>query len=272
LQGATGRDAFADRYGPWAVVAGASEGIGRAWAQALASRGLSLVLIARRPGPLEETAQALRDAHGVQVRSATLDLASERIAQDLAPALEGVDVGLLVYNAGVSVIAPFHELPVDAHLHQLYVNCRGPILLARALAPAMVERGRGGIVLMSSAAGFVGSRLLAIYAATKAFDTVLAEGLAADLARSGVDVLGVVAGATRTPNFERQMAAGDTGVVTVMQPEDVVKEALAALGSRPLVVAGRANRMAAFLLTRVLSRRRAGSLMAGANARLAGLT
>jgi uncharacterized protein len=264
------QDSFAQRYGPWAVVAGASEGIGKAWAEALAARGLSLVLVARRPGPLEETAQALRDTHRIQVRSATLDLASDRVARDLAPALEGVQVGLLVYNAGVSIVAPFPELPVEAHLNQLYVNCRGPLLLVHALTPAMARRGRGGVVLMSSAAGFVGTGLLATYAATKAFDTVLAEGLASDLGAKGIDVLGVVAGATRTPTFERQMAAGDTSGVPIMQPADVVREALAALGRRPLVVVGRSNRLAAWLLTRVLSRRRAGRLMTRANAKLAG--
>ena len=251
---------FRARYGPWALVAGATEGIGREFARQLAGRGIHLVLVARRQAPLEETAAELRARHAVEVRTAALDLAGEDLIERLRPALEELEVGLLVYNAGLSVLQDFAETSRDDHLRQLYVNCRGPLLLCHALGREMAARGRGGIVLMSSASGFVGSGLVATYAATKAFDSVLGEGLWQDLHPRGVDVLACVAGATRTPSFERQMRGARAGI-PVMEPAAVAREALEALGGPPLRVVGRANRLAAFLITRLLPRTRASRLM-----------
>jgi short-subunit dehydrogenase len=252
---------FQARYGPWAVVAGATEGIGREFARQLAARGMHVVLVARREALLTETAGEIQAGFGVQVRTTALDLAAADLVERLRPALAGVEIGLLVYNAALSVLQDFDATSPDDLLRQLYVNCRGPLLLCRELAAPMAARGRGGIVLMSSASGFVGSGLTATYAATKAFDSVLGEGLWQDLRPRGVDVLACVAGATRTPNFERQMRGPQRAGIPVMEPADVAREALAALGGPPLHVVGRGNRLAAFLLTPLLPRPRASRLM-----------
>ncbi|MGH0033909.1 MAG: SDR family NAD(P)-dependent oxidoreductase [Myxococcota bacterium] len=259
-------DAFRERYGPWAFVAGASEGLGRAYSHQLADRGLSIVAVARQQARLEETAEEVR-AKGVEVRTLALDLAAPDLVERIAPTTRDLDIGLLVYNAGVSTQHDFFEADVEDHLEQLYVNCRGPTLLAHHLGRAMLERRRGGIILMSSVAGFVGSGLNAHYGATKAFDTVLGEGLARDLEGSGVDVLSMVAGATRTPQFTRTQSG--TSRALVMEPEAVVREALDSLGRTPIRIAG-SNKAAAFLLTRLLPRRLASALLTKASYAVAG--
>ncbi len=252
---------FAARYGPWAVVAGASEGLGAAFARELAARGLNLVLLARRKDALDGLAASL----GVTVRAVAVDLARPDLAGAVAEAIGDVDVGLLVYNAAYAPVGAFADLALADKLRVVDTNCRGPVTLADALAPRLRRRGRGGIVLMSSLTAFFGSPRLATYGATKAFNLALGEALWAELRPDGVDVLVCCAGATRTPGFERQ--TGGDGP-RAMAAEAVVREALAALGRRPVLVPGRVNRFAAWLLARVLPRRAAVSIMAGQTRRL----
>ena len=246
-------------------MAGASEGLGQAFARALAARGLHLVLLARRPGPLEALAADLRARHGVEVRTAALDLGRADLAEAVDRVTAGLTVGLLVYDAAASSIGPFLERPLPAHLEVLDVNCRGPLVLTHLLGGAMARRGRGGVLLMASLAGGQGNPWLACYAASKAFEIVLAEGLWAELRERGVDVLCCRAGATRTPAFE---ATRPRAGVPTMPPAEVVEVALDALGRGPTVVAGALNRVAALLLTRLLPRRLAIRAMERATRRL----
>jgi short-subunit dehydrogenase len=257
------RTDFRSRYGPWAIVAGASEGLGEAFARALASRGLSIVLVARRRERLDRLATSLRaDAH-VEARTLALDLAAEEAATAVAEMTADVDIGLLVYNAAFAPTGPFLAQPPEEHLRVLYTNCRAPMLLSSAFGARFAARGRGGIILMASLAGFHGSPGVAHYAATKAYNIVLAEGLWKELERNGVDVLACCAGATRTPGYETNPAPERLIAPPVMDPADVVEEALRALGTRPTRIAGRWNRIASFILRRCVSRRRAVLLMAG---------
>jgi short-subunit dehydrogenase len=246
-------------------VAGGSEGLGAAFAGALAARGLNLLLLARREEPLARLAAELRARHGVEVRTAALDLARPGLGEAVGELTAGLEVGLLVYDAAASAIGPFLERPLSAHLQVLDVNCRGPLVLAHLLGGAMARRGRGGLLLVTSLAGGQGNPWLASYAASKSFETVLAEGLWAELRTRGVDVLACRAGATRTPAFA---ASGPRAEVPLMAPEAVVEEALAALGHGPTVVAGALNKLAAFLFTRLLPRRLAIGIMERATRRL----
>jgi uncharacterized protein len=248
---------FSDRYGRWAVVAGGSEGLGEAFARALAARGMDLVLVARRPPPLEDLAGALRRERGVEVRTLPLDLATAGGAAALLAETEALDVGLLVCSAALSPIAPFLDLAPDALERMLDLNCRSVTVLAHAFGRRLAARGRGGIVVLSSLAGLQGSALVAHYAATKAYGRVLAEGLWAELRPRGVDVVACCVGPVRTPTFERTRPAPPRLLPLVLEPEPVVAAALAALGRRPVVIAGWLNRLAAFLTQRVLSRRAA---------------
>ena len=236
---------FAERYGPTALVLGASEGIGAAWATQLAQRGLDLVLVARGVDKLDAVAQQIRADHGVQVRTVSLDLGRADLAECLATEFAGEDIGLVVYNACYSVIANFLDLSLADKLTTVDVNVRGPLVTAHVFGPRLAERGRGGLVLMSSMSGFQGSAMVGTYAATKAFDTVLGEALWEELERHGVDVLVCVAGATLTPNFKRQTPESRRSAAMPLEPDQVVREAMARLGSGvPTWIPGTVNRVA----------------------------
>jgi uncharacterized protein len=255
-----------DRYGPWALVAGASAGLGEAFARRLAADGLNLVLLARREGALGALAGALRAEHGVEVRTAA-DLARADLREAVDGAAAGAEIGLLVYNAAHRVIGPFLSHPIDEQLRIIDVNCRGPLVLAHHLGAAMARRGRGGIVLMSSLAGSQGNALLASYAASKAFNLVLAEGLWDELRAHGVDVVACRAGATRTPGY---VSSRPKGTIPLMEADAVVARTLAALGRGPSIVPGALNRFAAFAFARLLPRRAAIRIMGRATHRLYG--
>jgi uncharacterized protein len=259
--------AFRERYGPWALVAGASAGLGEAFARALAARGLRLVLVARRSGPLEALAAELRARPGVEVRTAALDLARPDVADEAERTVHGLEVGLLVYNAAHSVIGPFLDHRLEEQLRVIDVNCRGPLALAHRLGAQMARRGRGGIVLMTSLAGSQGGPLIASYAASKAFNLVLAEGLWAELGLRGVDVLACRAGATDTPGYA---SSRPKATVPLQDPVRVVEETLQALGRGPSLVPGGLNAFSAFLLGRLLPRRSAVRIMGRATRRLYG--
>ncbi len=230
-------DGFVSRFGPWAVVAGGSDGIGAAYAQELLRRGVGVVLIARRPETLEAKAAALA-AEGADVRTVSADLTAPDALERIAGATASLDVGLLVYNAG-SNPAPgrFLDQPSDAALFLVNLSCRGPVRLVHHFGTRLRARGRGGIVLMSSLACLAGSSYQATYAATKAFDTIFAEGLWHELAPDGVDVLGVLAGATRTETVSH----GGEKFADAMDPAEVAMGALDHLGKGPTWVPGAAN-------------------------------
>lgn len=248
---------FRERYGPWALVAGASEGLGAEFARQLAARGLGVLAVARRREKLEELRRELADA-GAEVRVASVDLAAGDLEEAVASAAEGLQIGLLVCNAALSNIGAFLDRPIEDHLRALEVNCRSPLVLAHRFGREMRERRRGGIVLMSSMSGLQGTAWVAHYAATKAYNRILAEGLWDELRDAGVDVVACCAGATRTPGYLASNPASP-GLVSapVMDAAPVVAETLARLGRAPSFVPGRVNRLASFLMQRLLPRRAA---------------
>ncbi len=250
---------FVARYGSWAVVAGASEGLGAAFAQALAMRGLNLLLLARRSEVLERVAQQLREEHTVAIRTLACDLGRPDLSETLASATGDLEIGLGIYNAAYTTIGDFVTRPLDELLRVVDVNARGPLVFARALAPAMVGRGRGGMVLMSSLAGWQGSPRIAAYAASKAFNLVLGESLWRELRPHGVDVVVASAGAVRTPGYAKTMTRDAPGT---LDAGAVVEQALNALGHGPVVVPGAVNRVARFVMGRLLPRRTAIGIMA----------
>jgi uncharacterized protein len=251
---------LADRYGPWALVAGASEGLGAAFATALAEGGLSLVLLARRAQPLEALAGELRARHGVQVVTESIDLA----AADLEARIEAIaaerEIGLLVYNAALSIVAPFLETPNADKQRIIDVNVRAPVTCAHVLGRRMGERGRGGIILLSSLTAFWGSAWLATYGATKAFNLSLGEALSHELGERGIDVVVSCAGATRTPGFVAQTAGRKAP--RSMTPDEVARETLRALPRRGSFIPGFFNRFAQRMLS-LMPRRTAIRVMAG---------
>jgi short-subunit dehydrogenase len=219
-----------ERYGPWAVVAGASDGIGAAFAEELARHGVRVVLVARRRPLLEELADRL----GVETRVVALDLSTESAAEDLAAATADLEVGLLVYNAGADPRALPALRQESGDLRGLVRrNCDTVLATSCHFGARMVARGRGGVVLVTSGGAWAGAANVAVYNATKAFDLVLAEGLWAEWHERGVDVLGLVLGATDTPALRRLLDehGGDLGALA--DPVAVVHEAIEHLADGP---------------------------------------
>jgi short-subunit dehydrogenase len=234
---------FVQRYGQWAVIAGASEGIGASLSDQLASRGIDLVLIARNGPLLEEVASRARDEHGAQTRVVVQDLTDPDVGAKVAAATDGLDVGLLIYNAGASDrTTTFLDTDVAYSRKQIDLDCVGPITLAHHFGGAMRERGRGGIVLVASLACLAGSATLAVYSAVKAFQHNFAEGLWAELRPHGVDVCCTPLGMTYTPAFARMGIEYDPNAH--MLSEDVAREITENIGNGPVHVVGENNRAA----------------------------
>jgi short-subunit dehydrogenase len=233
-----------ERYGPWAIVTGASSGIGDAFARGLASEGFDLVLVARRKERLEALAAELRepDGGGRNVEVLELDLTRANFIEAITTCCEERDIGLVVSNAGAGAKGPFDETPLEQKHAMLELNCRAPMILADTFIPRFKQRGRGGLIITSSIESVVGFPYSATYAATKAFATALGEGLWGELDGSGVDVLVLEPGSTDTETLALQgMNAKD--MAGLMQPASVARTALDRLGRGPVVIAGRMNRL-----------------------------
>jgi uncharacterized protein len=259
-------EGFKERYGSWALVAGASEGLGAAYVRALAARGMNLVLVARRKALLDVLADDLRRDFAVEARCCDGDLSDLDFLGTLQAVCSDLDLGVVVYNATHAPVGEFATVPVEDLMRVVDVNIRAPMVLIRALLPAMTSRGRGAVVLMTSLAGNQGSPRLAAYAASKAFTRVLAETLWYEMSDKGVDVVACCAGAVRTPGYA--MAAGKDAPGT-LDPEVVVEQALRALGRGPVVVPGFVNRAANLFMGRLLPRRAAIAIMGGNTSSLA---
>ncbi|HXK21401.1 MAG TPA: SDR family NAD(P)-dependent oxidoreductase [Myxococcota bacterium] len=219
---------FAERYGPWAVVAGASEGVGASLARQLGERGVNVVLVARNRPTLDEVARQV----ATQTRTVVLDLAADGADESLAKATADLEVGLLVYNAGADPhMSRFLDKPADVWQAMLTRNCTTVLGAVHHFAGRMLERKRGGIALVTSGAAWAGGSHLAVYGASKAFDLLLAESLWAELGPQGIDVLAMVLGRTDTPAFRRLV--GGRLPDAVADPEDVARDLLENLGNGP---------------------------------------
>jgi len=232
-------DPFLEQYGPWALVTGASSGIGAEFACQLASRGFHLVIAARRRERLDALSERLERAHAIEVKIAVADLAAPDFMERILTVTDGIEVGLLVNNAGFGVAGKFLDHSLERELELLQVNCRAPLVLSHVFGKQMADRGRGGIVLVSSVVGFLGMPFMSHYAASKGYELLFGEALGFELKRVGVDVLVVCPGGTET---EFQEVAGVRPMST-MSVTPVVAQALRALGKKHTVITGMRNRV-----------------------------
>jgi len=249
--------AFADRYGPWALVAGASEGVGAAYARAVAERGLNVALLARRQEVLDEVAAGIGADTGVRTRAVAVDLAAQDAMARILAATAGLEIGMVMYCAGADPnYEPFLANPVDVSLAMVHRNCVVPLQICHHFARPMVARGKGGIVLVSSGAALAGGANMVAYSATKAFDMVMAEALWAELHDKGVDVLALVLGVTDTPALRRLLARrgnlaspdDTTPIPGAVTAADTAAEAIANLSNGPTWFVGEQLREGARML------------------------
>jgi len=239
---------FVERFGPWALVTGASSGMGEAFARRLAELGLNLVLVARREDRLRKLADDLQRQHAVNTRVVAADLARDDFMPLVEQTTDELQVGLLVNNAGIATAGRFLDNGLDSELALLHVNNRAPLILAHHFGGRMRARGRGGLIFVSSTVAVVGVPSLCNYAASKAYDLVFAEGLAKELRKEGIAVLALCPGPTRT-----ELWPPGARPLFPMQPGVVVDFALKKLGRRTTIVAGWINSVMVFS-TRLLPR------------------
>lgn len=223
---------FKERYGPVALVTGASSGIGWGFAEELATRGLDLVLAARRTDRLEQLAEKLERQHGTRSTICDIDLSQQSAPGQLHQLVVGRDIGLVVSNAGFSVRGLHESLNPDELTEMLTVNCHAPLHLARLFLPALKARRRGGFIMVSSIEALMGCPMSAAYSAMKALTLHLGEALYAEAAGSGVDILTCCPGATDT---EAGLRAGVdmSKVQNVQQPRDCASLTLDNLAGGP---------------------------------------
>lgn len=234
--------------------------------------GVNVVLLARRQAVLDQVAAEINSTTGVQTRTIALDLARPGAAATVAEATKDLDIGFMVYCAGADPnFKAFLDNSLAAAEAMVQRNCMVPVQLCHQFAPAMVERGRGGIVIFGSGAGFAGGPNMVAYAASKAFDMVFAEALWAELRPKGVDVLGLILGKTDTPalrelEFSRGQIASPADVPAGAVPvDDVIAEAFANLANGPTWIVGEDLR-AAMQMLGALSRNKAVELITAASA------
>lgn len=238
--------AFADRYGPWALITGASAGIGAEFARQIAARGVHVALVARRRERLEALAGEIEEQYEVETLCIAADLTRNDFLADITTALGVRHVGLLVNNAGAGITGDFLDQSLDEELAMLALNCRAPLILTHHFGQRMRADRRGGIVMLSSTAGIVPTPQFAHYSATKAWNRFFGEGLHEELARDNVHVVSLCPGLTQSEFFEH--AGVDPARwpaplrASIMQPEAVVRSALKGLGRRSQVVPGLPNR------------------------------
>jgi uncharacterized protein len=260
----------ADRFGPWALVTGASSGIGRALAGQLAACGIDLALTARRSSLLEQIGEELADRHGIRYRAMALDLADPDAPAALADATADLDIGLLVSNAGDMLLGEFRTHGHDDLLRELHLNATAHLSLTHHFARRLTDRGRGGILLVSSLAGLQAVPSIAGYSAAKAYLLTLGQAAHHELAPRGVHVTVLVPGATDTPMTER-FGVKDTPMGRLLMPADAcAREGLIALRrNRPAHISGRMNRITVRLTPKAVRTRMFGSVNTSMAARAA---
>jgi len=246
-------------YGPWALVTGATRGIGAEFARQLAEQGFNIVLLATNDRLLRKRADELELAYGIRTRTIRLDLAREDIIKAMLPATEDLDIGLLINNAGMSTVGPFVAQTPDYLVRQLHVNARAGLILAHHFGIKMALRQRGGIIFVSSGSAQHGTPYSANYAGTKAYDLILAESLWYELKPYGVDVLAFMCGATNTDGWDENEPKPDP-MVPVGEVGPAVAKALRSLGHGPSVANGTLNRLG-YKVMGMVSRARAVKIL-----------
>jgi short-subunit dehydrogenase len=247
---------FTKKYGPWVVLIGAAEGIGKAYSIALAKRGMNIIMVDKAGDIQNDLAERIEREWKVHTIRIDIDLFTKDAVSIILKQVERVDCRLLIYNAAYSKVKPFIDLNEDEIDHFIKINAEVQIKLVHQFSIYLTAGKRGGaILLMSSLAGLIGVQLVSTYAATKALTWNLAEALHYDLKKENIEVMACLAGATITPTYKTTNPKYGLLKPKVMQAEEVAELALKNLGKKILYIPGFSNRLNYFILTRLLPRK-----------------
>lgn len=252
-----------DMFGPWAMVTGASSGIGKEFARLLAARGLNLILVARRLAVLEKTGRQLNQEFGIDFRAVGIDLADPDFLKTLETATQNLDIGLIVSNAGGIAYGEFLAAdPIDLERY-LQLNVVSHLKLVHRYGRELEKRGRGGVLLVSSMGGLQGTPYMSDYSAAKAYLINLGEALHFELGKSGVHVTVLIPGPTDTPMLAHSGTDPKDVPMKPMSAQRCAEEGLAALSSnRATYLPGRLNRAMMALIPRSVRPAMMGAMVA----------
>jgi short-subunit dehydrogenase len=245
-----------NKYGDYALITGASSGIGESFARRLAELGMNLVLVARRKERLDNLKSEIQLKHNVDIINIKLDLTEDNIIEKISQHLEGIDVGILINNAGYGSTGYFHTNNADNEIQMVKLNCVVPTILTHHFIRPMVEKRKGAVIFLGSVVAVQPTPIMSTYSATKVFNAYLGESLWYEMKRHNVDVLNVNPGGTVT---EFQRVANVTTGPFAREPEHVVETALNALGKKPSVIDGFPNKTT-LLLSKILPKKLALNL------------
>ncbi len=234
-----------EKYGPWALVTGASSGLGAEFVEQLAARGVNVVLVARREQQMAALADGVRRNHGVKTRVVPADLTGRDACRHVGDQTSDLEIGLLVNNAGFGLSGAYADLDPDRLVNMTVLNCVVPVLLTNHYLPLMLDRGRGGLIFLASTAAYQATPYLGVYGATKAFNLLMGESLWKEYRKRGIDSLALSPGFTKT-EFTSVAHMKDASGFREATPGAVVALALKKLGTKPSVIHGLANKMLNF--------------------------
>ena len=246
---------FLEKYGTWAIITGASSGIGAEFARQIAAKGLNVVLIARRKQLLEALAHQLEEKYSVHTKTIEADLIKDDFHHTILDATNDLDIGLLVNNAGMNCEGHFYRGSLERNVQMLQLNTRAPFILAYEFGKRFISKGKGGIIFTSSISAFSAHPFLSHYAATKAYILSLAESMNYEFKDKNVDVLALCPGMTKS-----EMTKGMKDGPMLMDAPPVVETALNNLGKTAYVVPGFINKAQVFINSRILNRNGAKNL------------
>lgn len=248
-----------EKHGPWALITGASAGIGETFARQLSAIGMNLFLTARREERLEGLKRELEEASHIEVRCLPLDLGERGAVERLDKETSELDLGLIINNAGFGAMGLFLDQDTARIEEMVRLNCLSTMLVAHRFGNRLLKRGRGGMIITASLAAFMATPFMGVYGATKAFDLMVGEAMAKELEGTGVDLLVLCPGSTQT-EFGR-VAGSAGGGRGGMDVEPVVAAAIRSLGRKRVLTTGFANKATAFLV-RFFPRRLTNTLSA----------
>lgn len=238
---------FKEKYGPWALITGATSGIGEAISHEIASRGVNIVLVARKTVELESKSSALREKYKIDTKTISADLASEDGIEKVKTSTNGISVGLLVIAAGLEVNGAFEKNDLQRELKVVQININATLHLTHHFSAKMVSVGKGGIIMVASLSGHMPNPYFANYAGTKAYLINFGASLYGELKPKGVDVTVLSPGLTNTPMTKDNGVDWSKTPMQAMSPEKVARTAVNALGKKLIAIPGGKNRIMAVM-------------------------